>query len=177
MSISKKEILHKTHYGLTIYAHVLREFYPCEIAISLSGKESQLCKNPFRNDEPNLRIFNQDSVFYFEDTENKNFQGDPFDFAALYFQVGGNELLVKINKELYLRIDDKHRFHYRKETTIIHDRISMKPKPTIPVFSYYRRPVTNIRPYGKLNLLEIYKLIRGKNFQQETGTLRGLTQK
>ena len=37
--ITEKDILHETHYGLNIYAYILREYYPDEIVIRLSGKE------------------------------------------------------------------------------------------------------------------------------------------
>ena len=177
MSISKKEILDNTHNGLTIYAYVLREFYPGEFVISLSGKECQPTKNPFNNGEPTLRIFNQHDVFYFEDTCNKNFQGDPFDFAGLYFNLAENELYTKINEVLSLQIGEKHPFFDRKKSEAIPNGSKFWCVPKSPIFSYYRRPITNTKPTEEFSLLDIYNLVKSKRFIEETNTLRTLTQK
>lgn len=74
MEISKTAILDKTHYGLNIYSHVLRHYYPGEIAsgdsltpsenkndrqqtvLSLSGRDCQPTKNPFNDNKPTLKI-------------------------------------------------------------------------------------------------------------------------
>ncbi|MDR2915055.1 MAG: hypothetical protein LBV74_09530, partial [Tannerella sp.] len=39
-AISKESILRKTHYGLTIYSHILRLYYPDEVVLRLVGREA-----------------------------------------------------------------------------------------------------------------------------------------
>src|SRR5574344_1088749 len=54
---SKEAILSKTHYGIGIYAHILRLYYPDETVLSLSGRTCSPTKNPFNADKPTLNIF------------------------------------------------------------------------------------------------------------------------
>lgn len=54
---SKEAILSKTHYGIGIYAHILRLYYPGETVLSLSGRTCSPTKNPFNADKPTLNIF------------------------------------------------------------------------------------------------------------------------
>lgn len=177
MVINRKDILSKTHYGLNIYSYVLRQYYPDEIVIHLSGKQCKPAKNPFLSGEPILNIFNKDWVFYFEDTTDKNFNGDPFDFAAYYFKLTGNELYVKLNEVLHLHIGKKNPFYGNK------DRISPleinipKRNVVIPKFSYFIHPVTNTKPYKEVNLLEIYKLVGSEQFLKQTESLRSISDK
>mgnify|MGYP001766688277 CR=1 FL=1 len=70
MELSKKAILDKTHYGLNIYAHILRSFYPDELVIHLSGKKCLPARNPFNNGKETLILENRDWVFCFQDVEN-----------------------------------------------------------------------------------------------------------
>ena len=82
MEQSRKAILDKTHYGLTIYSHVLQQYYPGETVLSLSGKGCRPARNPFNNHRKTLKLFNENWIFRFEDTERKDFKGDPFDPEA-----------------------------------------------------------------------------------------------
>jgi hypothetical protein len=54
---SKEAILSKTHYGIGIYAHILRLYYPGETVLSLSGRTCSPTKNPFNADKSTLNIF------------------------------------------------------------------------------------------------------------------------
>ena len=54
---SKEAILSKTHYGIRIYAHILRLYYPSETVLSLSGRTCSPTKNPFNADKSTLNIF------------------------------------------------------------------------------------------------------------------------
>jgi hypothetical protein len=44
-----------------------------------------------------------------------------------------------------------------------------------PVFSYYRAPIENIQPYKEINLLQAYRLIRGRDFSEQTACLRNIS--
>lgn len=50
------KILHKTHYGIGIYAHVLSLYYPDQTVLSLSGRTCLPAKNPFNANRPTLKI-------------------------------------------------------------------------------------------------------------------------
>jgi len=54
---SKEAVLSKTHYGIGIYAHILRLYYPDETVLSLSGRTCSPAKNPFNADKSTLNIF------------------------------------------------------------------------------------------------------------------------
>src|SRR5664279_4440197 len=98
--IEEKDILHITHYGLNIYAHIMREYYPDEVVLELSGKQCKPTRNPFNDNKLTLNICNPDGVFCYEDSENPDFKGNPFDFAALHYRLKVPELLEKINGEM-----------------------------------------------------------------------------
>ena len=47
----------KTHYGIGIYAHILRSYYPEQTVLSLSGRACLPTQNPFNADKPTLNIY------------------------------------------------------------------------------------------------------------------------
>ena len=85
MEISREAILHKTHYGLNIYAYVLRQYYQGETVLSLSGRDCKPTKNPFNADKPTLIVKVVDGCATNTDTEDAIAQGNVFDFASLHF--------------------------------------------------------------------------------------------
>jgi len=117
--VSKEEILSKTHYGLTIYSHILRLYYPDDVVFTLKGRDCGLCRNPFNANRETLHIFIEkenvlgnalDKEFArHEDSENAIAAGDAFSFAELHYKQSGNELLQTLNKELFLHIGEKSR--------------------------------------------------------------------
>ncbi len=83
MEINKEAILSKTHYGLNIYAFVLRQYYPGETVLSLSGRDCKTTKNPFNEDKPTLTVKVVDNCAVHTDSEETIASGNVFDFAAL----------------------------------------------------------------------------------------------
>ena len=140
--IEEKDILHETHYGLNIYAHILRKYYPDEVVIELSGKKCKPTRNPFNGNKVTLNISNQNWIFYFEDAELPDFKGNPFGFAAHHYQLSGQELLQKINEEMNLHIGEEKGFYSNKK------RKELEPEANVvfPKFSFYSCPVTNTQP-------------------------------
>src|SRR6478609_7993632 len=92
MEFTEKEILNKTHYGLNIFAHVLKQYYTEETVLSLSGKKCKPAKNPFKENSLTLEIMLQEDRFVFHDSNDPSFKGNPFNFAALYYRLSGQEL-------------------------------------------------------------------------------------
>ena len=86
MELTEKDLLDKTHYGLKIYAFILRTYYPGDTVISLSGRTCKPTKNPFRQDTSTLILEEIEQEFLFRDMEDSTFKGTPFDFAALHFK-------------------------------------------------------------------------------------------
>lgn len=175
--IKEKDILDKTHYGLNIYSHILRVYYPDEIVVHLSGKECSLAKNPFNENKHTLKLINVDWVFMYSDLELPDFKGNPFDFAALHYKLSGNELLEKLNEELHLRIGEQHHFYTNRTFPEKPKAEEMKPTVHIPKFSYFKAPVSNIYPKITLSLVDVFNLIISDDYASITNQLRSITDK
>ncbi len=191
MDVDRKAILDKTHYGLNIYAYILRQYYPGEIArsdsgtpneyhsngaqtvLSLSGRVCKPAKNPFNADKPTLLIEVIDGCATHSDSEEAIAQGNVFDFAALHFKLDDQALLDKLNEILHLRIG-KSRGFYTLPESLSEIEISEIIKPIAPVFSYFNGPVTNVTPSRQVSLLEVYQIIKGNEFALCTSTLRNI---
>lgn len=176
MELNKENILHKAHYGLNIYAHVLRHYYPEEPVLSLSGRDCLPAKNPFNGDKPTLmvRIVNNCAIHH--DTELSDFKGDAFDFATLHFNLQGKELCQKLNEVLNLRIGEPHPYLTRNS---LPESIST-PEPvakTLPVFSYFKAPVSNIVPHRTISIVDVFRLIKDDQFKDCTAALRNISDK
>ncbi len=170
--ITEKQILQKTHYGLNIYSKILQQSFPNdEIVIKLSGKQCKPAKNPFNNNRSTLHIFQQESVFLFNDVELKNFSGNPFDFAQKYYKLQGDELLQKLNEELNLNIDNKTDHHVNSEF----NHIRNSEPPELPRCSFFKHPITNTTPNKSLDLMYIHNLIKYNHYQEQTLKLRTIS--
>ena len=55
--VSKESILNKTHYGLGIYSHILRLYYPDSIVLKLIERDCGKVRNPFNSNKETLHIF------------------------------------------------------------------------------------------------------------------------
>ena len=108
MEISKESILKKTHYGLNIYAYVLRQYYPETTVLSVKGRDCGITRNPFNGGKSTLQINVVDNKAMHYDTELTDFKGDVFDFASYHFKIiNEEELLLKINEVLHLNFEVK----------------------------------------------------------------------
>ena len=168
--IEEKDILRGTHYGLHIYTHILSGYYPNDVVLELSGKKCKPTRNPFNGDQPTLHICNQEDVFCYQDAENPEFKGNPFDFAAIHYQLKGDELLQKINAELNLHIGEEKGFYCKEPVKALVPVIVM----ATPKFSYYRCPVANTLPYAEISVLDAFKVIKGSRYKPRTLELRSI---
>jgi hypothetical protein len=166
--INENEILRITHYGLNIYAHILRKYYPEEVVLELSGRQCKHARNPFNNNLHSLNICNREGVFCHQDIENPDFKGNPFDFAALHYGLTGQGLLEKLNDEMNLLIGKAKGFYTNDQNKTLIPGFVM----TMPKFSYYPRPVTNTKPHAEITLLDAYKVIKGNRYKARTSELR-----
>ncbi len=182
-------ILDKTHYGIGIYAHVLRLYYLNETGLSLSGRTCSPTKNPFNADRPTLNIFIYkenvlgnawDKEFArHEDTQNAIPAGNAFDFAELHYKQSGDELLQTLNKEMNLHIGEKFDFYANgKKSNKTLDNSQTK-NPSIggvggALFSFFKAPVRNTIPHKSISLIDAYNYIVGDYAKQRTEKLRDI---
>jgi hypothetical protein len=229
VELSKEAILSRTHYGLNIYAHVLRQ-YKTGTVLSLSGRDCQPAVNPFNNNRATLHISIVDNCAVHKDAELPAFKGDPLDFAAMHYGLSGQELFKKLNEAMHLHIGESYTFvtvparPKRSEggslskgagslskglpaprlagslsngglskgagslskglsngspskESLSNPAQTISGKITAPVFSYFHAPVTNTVPARSISLVEVYELVKGKNFISQTATLRTITDK
>lgn len=167
MELNRKNILGKTHYGINIYAYVLRQFYPDTTVLSLSGRTCGITRNPFNEDKETLSIRIENSCAIYTDTEQKSFEGDVFDFATLYFQTKSEEeLLNKINDALHLNLKVE-----------VKDELDWLNGPDDTWYtdcSFFKAPVRNVFPSQTLRLGKIYELITSDTYKAITEELRSI---
>jgi len=186
-NVSKEAILSKTHYGIGIYAHILRSYYPEQTVLSLSGRTCLPAKNPFNADKPTLNIFIYkenilgnalDREFArHDDSENAIPAGDPFDFAELHYKQSGDELLQTINKEMNLHIGEKFDFYANGKKSNLTPDSSQTQSPSVGdlggcFFSFFKAPVRNTIPHKSICLLDAYNYIVGDYAKLRTEKLR-----
>lgn len=168
--MTKTDILLATHYGLGIYAHILRHYYPNETVLHLTGRDCGLCRNPFANDEPTLHIWlvpprpaddgGAMEEAHHEDLSSTIPDGDAFIFAEQHYHISGEDLLAKLEEELHLHPKDVSTDNEKTEFS---------------VFSFFRAPISNTLPHNSITLLDAYHYLIGHFARQRTLTLRSLS--
>ena len=168
---NKATILSATQYGLGIYAHILREYYPNETVLHLVGRDCGLCRNPFANGEANLHIWieksnpddaTSDELARHHDTSGTIPDGDAFTFAEQHYHLTGDDLLAKLSEDLHL---------CRKNESTDNE------KSGFPVFSFFHAPINNTKPYKDYTLLDAFLYISCSKAQKRTADLRAITDK
>lgn len=173
MKATRQAILDKTHYGLNIYAYVLRQYFQGDTVLSLSGRDCKPTKNPFNSDKETLIVKVVDGRAVHEDSDVAVSSGDAFDFAEIHFKLTGQELLDKLNEVLFLRLGEENSF-YKKTSSGPSVKLIQIEKKVSPVVSYFRSPVKNIIPTKELSLVEIFNKIKSIAFKTQTDTLRNI---
>ena len=192
--INKESILDKTHYGLNIYAHILRLYYPNQTVLNLIDRDCGLCRNPFNAHKQTLHVWIDPShTARHHDMKNAIPDGDAFDFAALHYKQSGNELLQTLNKELDLRIGEKFDFYHNRnavaeiavpDTRKVTDNrnqnyhnnlINHSSDIDASRFSFFKAPVRNTIPHKSISLPDAYKYIVGNYAKQRTEKLRSIS--
>jgi len=171
MHASKEDILEITNDGLNIYAHILRQHYPGETVLSISGKDCQPARNPFNHHKHTLLISVVDHCARHTDAENAIPAGDAFDFSAQHYQLSGDDLLQKLSEELNLIKAPE------KPSLLIHTPapILLKEPVSPPKCSLFRHPVSNTLPLKIVDLIYVHNLIKFNHYEEQTRQLRALT--
>lgn len=175
--VNKADILQATHYGLEIYAHVLRQHYPDETVLRLSGRDCGLCRNPFASGDANLHIWIEKSIpgdatseelARHHDNSGTIPDGDAFAFAQQHYHLSGDELLARLAQDLHLVINKRSEF-WDDEPTPPVKRCTPGPK-----FTFFRAPVANTKPYKDITLFDAYLYLIGHHARKRTEYLRGI---
>ncbi len=180
--ITKESILNKTHYGLTIYSHILRQYYSDKVVLQLTERGCGISRNPFNSNKQTLHIFiHKENVLgnsldrefaRHEDSSNAIPAGNAFDFAELHYKQSGEELLKTLNKELNLRIGKEQNFYTNNPyNSNLENRVN---HGSDNLFSFFKSPITNTKPHKTVNLLQIYNAIKGDYYKARTEKLRAL---
>jgi len=170
-TLSKESILRKTHYGLNIYAHILRGYYPEQIVLSISGRTCAPARNPFNSDKLTLFIEIKKNMAVHRDSENAIPAGDAFSFAELHYKQSGNELLQTLNLEMNLHIGEKINF-FGKNPEESHPKSPSIGGIGEALFSFFKAPVSNITPHSQTDLVQIFNAIKGNYYEERTSNLR-----
>lgn len=182
--INKGIILSKTHYGLTIYSHILQLYYPDEVILRLVERDCGLCRNPFNADKETLHIYiEKENVLgnaldkehaRHEDKTNTIPAGNAFDFAELHYRQQGNELLQTLKKEMNLHIGEERNFYRSAQKFPKPEKQSFYITES-PFFSFFKAPIINTKPHKAVSLLQIYNAIKGEYYKDRTQKLRTIS--
>ena len=166
MEVSRQAILDRTHYGLNIYAYVLRQYYP-ETVLSVKGRDCGITRNPFNGGKETLRIHIDGVIATHKDEELPSFNGDVFDFAQYHFKLSNEEdVLTKINEEMHLNLT-------AKQTNNL-DWLDGPDDSWYTDCSFFKAPVRNVFPAETLRLHDIFQLITSDNYKAITEKLRSI---
>ena len=176
-TIDKQTLLKKTMWGVDIYAHILRMFYPDEAVIKVVGRDCGICKNPFAGGARTLHIWFErnnpvgrlsEETAYHKDQFGAIPDGTALDFAELYYKQSGQELLNTLNREMYLNLD-KERTQYSNTPASDIDRG--------PKFSFFKAPIQNTKSHKSITIKDAYNYIVGHYAKEKTETLRSFDDK
>ena len=176
-TIDKQTLLKKTMWGVDIYAHILRKFYPDEAVIKVVGRDCGICKNPFAGGARTLHIWFErnnpvgrlsEETAYHKDQFGAIPDGTALDFAKLYYKQSGQELLNTLNREMYLNLD-KERTQYSNTPASDIDRG--------PKFSFFKAPIQNTKSHKSITIKDVYNYIVGHYAKEKTETLRSFDDK
>ena len=176
-TIDRKTILQKTLWGVDIYAHILRRFYPDQTVLKIVGRDCGIARNPFNGGTKTLRIWFRkndpdatlsDETAFHHDESGTIPDDDALDFAARYYGQSGQELLETLNREMYLHLDGSSRQY-----------ASTPAEPVFrgPEFSFFKAPINNIHPYKNIRISDAYNYIVGPYAKARTEELRNITDK
>lgn len=174
----KNLILSKTNCGLDIYAHILRKCFPNDdVVMHLCGKDCGMCRNPFNDGKKTLHIWIEKSDMpgslfeeyaQHEDTDGAIIPGDAFCFAERYYRKTGEELRYILNEDMKLNIGIDGLCDVGERGSEVIGMI------VLPTFSFYRAPVSNVKPYKSITLLDVYAYVRGCYAKLRTEKLRSI---
>ncbi len=175
--LNREAIIDATHYGLKIYAHILKMEYPEDITlISVKGRDCGVSRNPFQYGSRTLKLWIEKAepsitlspeIAKHHDLSGSIPDGDAIDFAELYYHQTGQQLLETLNREMRLNLD------------MTNNQYSNAPLSKIergPRVSYFKAPISNTKPFKSMTINDIYNIIISNKARTQTETLRQYVQ-
>lgn len=171
--LNRENIVMSTHYGSNVYSFLIRRKYPTNFLMRVSGDECGWNLNPFDKGNPSLHIWMEKidpesplpiRVARHHDSSGHIPDGDFLDFASLMYGKTGDDLLEQINKDMNLKLISKN----APGTLFQKDRLDL------PVFSFFKCPITNKMPYRQITVLDAYRVIAGYYYRRRTEELRAI---
>lgn len=169
--LTKENVIAKTLYGSDVYSHILRQFYPSDFLMRVSGDECGWNRTPWDNSAPSLHVWmekvNPDArlssrIARHHDASWHIPDGTFLDFAELFYKKSGDELLQILNDELHLHLGEEQPGGVLFQTPLIAQ----------PHFSFFKAPVRNVTPYKQISLLDTWRYITGRYARRRTEELR-----
>lgn len=180
--LNRADFARKTLYGAGIISHILKEQYPGdEVVMHVKGRDCGVCRNPFDDGKPSLKVWIEklhpeqklsDELCYYQDLSGHIPDGDAFDFAERFYGKKDQDLLEHLNKVMYLHIGEQFRQY---------DKPQPEPEGPVevqqPMFTFFKRPVTNTIPCKDITLKEAYDYITSPAAKAQTEKLRTIADK
>ena len=180
--LNRADFARKTLYGAGIISHILKEQYPGdEVVMHVKGRDCGICRNPFDDGKPSLKVWIEklhpeqklsDELCYYQDLSGHIPDGDAFDFAERFYGKKDQDLLEHLNKVMYLHIGEQFRQY---------DKPQPEPEAPVevqqPMFTFFKRPVTNTIPCKDITLKEAYDYIISPAAKAQTEKLRTIADK
>ena len=179
---NRADFARKTLYGAGIISHILKEQYPGdEVVMHVKGRDCGVCRNPFDDGKPSLKVWIEklhpeqklsDELCYYQDLSGHIPDGDAFDFAERFYGKKDQDLLEHLNKVMCLHIGEQFRQY---------DKPQPEPEGPVevqqPMFTFFKRPVTNTIPCKDITLKEAYDYITSSAAKAQTEKLRTIADK
>lgn len=171
--LTRENVIRDTHYGTSVYTHILRSFYPDETLMYVKGDECGWVKNPWDNSRQSLHIWMEkitngtrlpDRIGRHHDSSGNIPDGNFLDFAARFYKKDGEELLQIINQELYLHLGEEPKQGLLFQTPFTEE----------PHFSFFKAPIRNTIPYKQITLQDAFNYITGSYAKNRTLDLRSI---
>ena len=180
--LNRADFARKTLYGAGIISHILKEQYPGdEVVMHVKGRDCGVCRNPFDDGKPSLKVWIEklhpeqklsDELCYYQDHSGHIPDGDAFDFAERFYGKKDQDLLEHLNKVMYLHLGEQFRQY---------DKPQPEPEGPVevqqPMFTFFKRPVTNTIPCKDISLKEAYDYITSPAAKAQTEKLRTISDK
>ena len=177
------EIKRRSYKGLSIYRHIYQDLFPGDEEVINAITHLEVIKNPFNRNRTTLRLYEQGGWVRFCDTEMPDFKGGPMDFARMHYQLTGTALIRKVVEVLNVPFDGGEIEDEEDEEP---EEVGVPVQPVddsnpgddrnmpMPMFSFFKAPIRNIRQFKDLTIMEAYDLIRSNSYRQNTKKLREL---
>ena len=171
--LTKENVIARTLYGSDVYSHILRQYYPADFLMKVSGDDCGWNRNPWDNSRPSLHIWMEKiypeaklprRIARHHDSSGHIPDGNFLDFAERFYHKTGDELLQIISDELYLNLGKQENQGLLFQTPFIEQ----------PHFSFFKAPVSNTVPHKQITVRDAYNYIVGRYARTRTQDLRKL---